>query len=299
MICRRPVVGILAIVALFFFSSHLAKAQFGGWGHHHGWTHHGSTYLFHNVTIPPGDVVNGDLNVIFGNAVVEGVVNGDLNVVGGSCDTSSGVVNGDVNCVQTASMTAIAPWVGSWADNIPFVEQTNRLSSTLAANLIVFFMFLLFPLRVRLALARVEMHPGLSAIVGTLGFVAVVPLAILLVLSIIGIPLVLLEIAAVLAFVFIGQGAIALLVGRRLAELVRPNTTPTPLMALVLGLVFVSAAEIVPLVGWAVTALICLVGFGAAILGVVPFTPSAVSLGTATPSGGSRPTIGGPPMTSR
>jgi hypothetical protein len=170
---------------------------------------------------------------------------------------------------------------------------------TLAANLLVFFMFLLFPLRVRLALARVETHPGLSAIVGLLGFVAVIPLAILLVLSIIGIPLVVLEIAAVFAVVWIGQGAIALLVGRRLAELVHPATTPSPLMALVLGLVVVSAAEIVPLVGWAVTALICLVGFGAAILGFVPFTPTTVPLGTATPAGGSRPTIGGPPMSTR
>lgn len=297
MICRRPAVGILAVVALFVLSSHLAKAQFGGWGHHRSWSHHGSTYLFHDVTIQPGEVVNGDLNVIFGNAVIQGVVNGDLNVIGGNCDTSFGVVNGEVNCVQTASMNAIAPWIGSWADSIPFVEQTNRLSMTLAANLIVFFMFLLFPLRVRLALARIETHPGLSAIVGLLGLVAVVPLAILLVLSIIGIPLVVLEIAAVFAFVWIGQGAIALLVGRRLAELVRPNTTPSPLMALVLGLVVVSAAEIVPLVGWAVTALISLVGFGAAILGLVPFT--TIPLGTATPSAGSRPTISGPPMTSR
>lgn len=298
MICRRPAIGILAIVFLFFAATHFANAQFGGWGHHSSWQHrHGSTYLFHDVTIPPGEVVNGDLNVIFGNAVIQGVVNGDLNVIGGNCDTSFGIVNGEVNCVQTASMNAIAPWIGNWADSIPFVEQTNRLSMTLAANLIVFFMFLLFPLRVRLALARIETHPGLSAVVGLLGFVAVVPLAILLVLSIIGIPLVVLEIAAVFAFVWIGQGAIALLVGRRLAELVHPNTTPSPLMALVLGLVVVSAAEIVPLVGWAVTALISLVGFGAAILGFVP--AAAIPLGVATPTAGGRPTIGGPPMTSR
>jgi hypothetical protein len=297
MMCRRPVFGILAVVFLFFAASHLANAQFGGWGHHSAWHRHGSTYLFHDVTIPPGEVVNGNLNVIFGNAIVQGVVNGDLNVIGGNCDTTMGVVNGEVNCVQTASMSAIAPWVSNWSESIPFVEQSNRLSMTLAANLIVFFMFLLFPLRVRLALARVETHPGLAAIVGLLGFVAVAPLAILLVLSIIGIPLVVLEIAAVFAFVWIGQGAIALLIGRRLAELVRPNTTPTPLMALLLGLVVVSAAEIVPLMGWAVTALISLVGFGAAILGFVPMT--AIPLGTATPAGGSRPTIGGPPMTSR
>lgn len=298
MICRRPFIGAFAAVFLFFALSHLASAQWGGWGafHHHRAYNHDATYIFRDVTIGPGDVVNGNLNVIFGNAVVEGVVNGDLNVIGGSCDYTAGVVNGEVNCVQTASVSALAPWAGSYFGGMPFVEQTNRLSITLAANLIVFFMFLLFPLRVRLALARVETHPGLSGIVGVLGFVAVVPLAILLVLSIVGIPLVLVELAAVFAGVWIGQGAIALLVGRRLAELVRPNTTPSPLAALLLGLVVVSAAEIVPVVGWAVIALMSVVGLGAAILGFVPFMP-AMPIGTAPPPG--RSTISGPPMTSR
>ena len=231
--------------------------------------HHTATFLFRDVTIGPYDVVDGDLNVIFGNATVQGTVHGDVNVIGGSCDYSGGSVDGQVNCVQTASLNAVAPWIGSYVGGLPLAEQTNRLFLMLAANLVVFLIFLLFPLRVRLALARVETHPGLSAIVGTLAFVAVVPLAILLLLSIVGIPLIVLEIAAVFIGVWIGQGAIALLVGRRLAELVRPNTTPSPLAALILGLVVVSAAEIVPLVGWAVTALISLVGLGAAILALI------------------------------
>ena len=299
MFCCRPrwlpLVGILLLVA-FFHSSRSANAQWYGFHHHHT-LNHGATYLFRNVTIGPGEVVNGDLNVIFGNAVVEGVVNGDLNVVGGSCDYSSGIVNGEVNCVQTASVTALAPWAGNYLDGMPFVEQSNRLSLTLAANLLVFFMFLLFPMRVRVALARVETHPGLCGIAGLLGFVAVFPLAILLILSIVGIPLVLLEFAAVFAGVWIGQGAIALLVGRRLSELIRPNTTPSPLAALILGLVVVSAAEILPVVGWAVIALMILVGLGATILAFIPFT--AVPIATAAGSPGGRSTIAGPPMTSR
>jgi hypothetical protein len=174
--------------------------------------------------------------------------------------------------------------------DLPLARQTHRLTLMLAANLVIFLMFLLFPLRVRLALARVETHPGLSAVVGTLAFVAVVPLAILLLLSIVGIPLIVLEIAAVFAGVWIGQGAIALLVGRRLAELARPRSTPSPLVALLLGLAVVSAAEIVPLVGWAVTALISLIGLGAAILTLVrePGIPAGI-----------RAPIGGPPMAPR
>ena len=114
----------------------------------------------------------------------------------------------------------------------------------------------------------------------------------MLLLSIVGIPLIVLEIAAaVFAGVWIGQGAVALLVGRRLAELAHPSGTPSPLIALVLGLVVVSGgAEIVPVVGWAVTALISLIGLGAAILTLVrdPGVP-----------GSFRSPIGGPPMASR
>jgi len=253
----------------------------------HHWFHHGATYMFRDVTINSGDVVNGDLNVIFGNATVEGTVHGDVNVIGGSCDTSEGTVDGEVNCIQTASLGALAPWVTSRVEDLPFAQESKHLSMTLTANLLVFLMFLLFPMRVRLALARVETHPGLAAVIGTLAFVAVIPLAILLLLSIVGIPLIVLEIAAIFAGVWIGQGAIALLVGRRLSELVRPNSTPSPLIALILGLVVVSAAEIVPVVGWLVTALMIVVGLGAAILGFVPFGPVAAPV---------RRPITGPPM---
>ena len=301
MICRRPLLGLLTLAFLFFAASRLADAQFHGFRHH--WWGHGATYLFRNVTIGPGDVVNGDLNVIFGNAVVEGTVTGDVNVIGGTCDVSSGSIMGQVNCVQTASIGSLVPWTMPWPstyfNSVPFVEQGNRLSFAFAWNLIVFFMFLLFPLRTRLALARVETHPGLSAVIGVLGFVAVVPFAILLALSIVGIPVIVLEIAAVFAGVWIGQGAIALLVGRRLFELMRPNTTPSPLAALILGLVVVGAAEIVPVVGWVVISLTSLIGLGAAILGLVPFVP-AIAAGPGGPPGGSgRGTITGPPMTSR
>jgi hypothetical protein len=295
---KRILVPLLIVIGAAMAMSSMfcprsASAQWWPSRHHHVITTGDRNYIFRDVTIGPDEVVNGDLNVIFGNAVVEGTVRGDLNVIGGSCDYSNGTIEGDVNCVQTASLGAVAPWVGNYVGDLPFAQQTHRLSLTLAANLIVFFMFLLFPLRVRLALARVETHPGLAAVVGTLAFVAVVPLGILLLLSIVGIPLIVLEIAAIFAGVWIGQGAIALLVGRRLSELVWPNTTPSPLAALVLGLVVVSAAEIVPLVGWVVTALISLVGLGAAILGFVPSVMTPV--GMTTPTGGRSP-ISGPPM---
>jgi hypothetical protein len=257
---------------------------------------HGRTVLFHDVTIGPGDVVNGDLNVIFGSATIAGTVHGDLNVVGGTYQIMPGAeVDGEVHNAAGDTLAAMAPWAATtngWGWH-PFARQRHAMWVHLTSSIVVLFVFLLFPLRVRLALERVETHPGLSAAVGVIASVAIIPIAILLFLSIIGIPLVFLEIAGVFVAICIGTGAISLLVGRRLYELISPNTTPAPLAALILGLIVVSAAEIVPLVGWAVTALIWMVGLGATILA---FGREAYmrTLYARPPFGG--PPIGGPPM---
>jgi hypothetical protein len=69
---------------------------------------------------------------------------------------------------------------------------------------------------------------------------------------------------------------------------VMPSATPSPLVALIIGLVVVCAAEIVPIVGWVVTALVWLVGLGAAILSFVRSTQVDAAV--------HRAPIGGPPM---
>jgi hypothetical protein len=145
----------------------------------------------------------------------------------------------------------------------------RRVWQNLAWDVVILFIFLLFPVRVRVALDRVERHPGWSAIAGTIALIAVLPLFVVLLLSIVGIPLIVLEVAALFAGLAVGYAAVAMLVGRRLYELVRPHTTPSPLFALVLGLIITGAAQTLPIVGWAVTALVGVVGLGAAALGLI------------------------------
>lgn len=247
----------------------------------------GRTVLFQDVTIERDQIVNGDLNVVFGSAKIRGTVTGDVNVVGGSCALADGgVVEGEQHCLTSDAVGSVAPWIASAAPG--FDDQSRKMYVKLGSSLVVLLVFLLFPLRMRLALDRVEKHPGLSAAVGTGAIVAILPVALLLLISIVGIPLIVLEAAAVFAGVWIGTGAVALLVGRRLWELAMPRTTPAPLAALILGLVVVSAAEIVPVIGWAVTALVWLIGLGSTILAFIrPTTWTSFE---------SRPTIGGPPM---
>ncbi len=252
---------------------------------------HGKTVFFHDAYIRPDEVVDGDLNVIFGDARIAGTVRGDVNTIFGRCiKLDDAEIDGEEHCVTGDTARSLAPWLIGASTFNTFAQQDKRLLDKLGANAVVLLVFLLFPVRMRLALDRVERNPGLSALVGVLALIAVIPVAVLLVCTLVGIPLILLEIAALLGGFWLGTGAVALLVGRRLAELVWPAHTPSPLWALVLGLVVVSAAETVPLVGWAVIALVLLTGLGSAILAFVPSASVAAMR---------RATIGGPPMHSR
>jgi hypothetical protein len=258
----------------------------------------GVTKFFSDAVVEPDETIDGDLNVVFGNATIEGHVTGDVNVIGGSCSVvGSGVIDGRENCVWNDAAAALGPVLAGSSGMGGFAEADRRLFVKLASSAIVVLIFLLFPVRMRLALDRVERHPGLAAAVGVATFIAVLPVAILLILSLIGIPLIVLEVAAIFAGVWLGTGAIALLVGRRLCELVMPQSTPSPLVALILGLVVVSAAEIVPIVGWAVTALVWLVGIGASVLAFIRAAGAPGGGRFAGATMGTRPPMGGPPMT--
>ncbi|HWT06790.1 MAG TPA: hypothetical protein VN224_13595 [Xanthomonadales bacterium] len=246
-----------------------------------------------NVYVAPNQVIDGDLNVILGDAEVAGIVKGDCNTLFGRCTiTGNGQVLGKVNSVTNDGIRTFLPWaVGKEYGISAFAEQDHRLLVKLAASAVVVLMFLLFPLRMRVALDRVEKHPALSAAAGAVALAAVIPITLLLLVSIVGIPLVLLEIAALFAGLWIGTGAVSLVVGRRLAELVIPASTPSPLFALILGLVVVSAAEILPIVGWLVTAILWLVGLGSTVLSFIRSTRLDAAV--------HRAPIGGPPMTGR
>jgi len=254
--------------------------------------YHGGTY-FGSVVVEPGQVVDGDLTVIFGDATIAGIVEGDCTAIGGSCDTRpGGVVTGQINQLGGAVTQAVVPWAPSDSAYNPFVPD-HRLLWRLSWNLLALLIFLIFPLRTRMVLDRLERHPGLSVTAGLLGCVAIVPLAVLLAITILLIPLILLEFVFVLASVFLGTAALALLIGRRLCELLSPSTTPSPLAALLVGIALITAAELVPVVGTLVLILVGLIGLGATILSFAADTIVA----PANPGvGAPRAPISGPPM---
>jgi hypothetical protein len=232
----------------------------------HG-SEHGKIVWFSNLELGDGDEIHGNLDVVFGSVTCDdgAQIDGDVRTFFGHFDQEDGCqVDGRV---ATAGDLESIPWLGPIASGD--FAQDRHLFKKLAWDVVVAFAFLLFPLRVRIALDRVEKHPGLSGITGAVVLVAALPVCVLLALSIIGIPLIPIEVAVFCAALWIGNAALGLLLGRRLYELLRPTETPSPLGALVLGLIVITAAESLPVVGWAVSAVVVLVGLGSAILAFV------------------------------
>jgi hypothetical protein len=272
----------LAFAALFFAVVAAAAAP----ARAESSVYHGGTYVG-SVVVEPGQTVKGDLTVIAGDATIAGMVDGNVVVIGGYLFERPGaVITGQVNTVGGDVVSEVVPW--SSPDRAPpFADY--RMLWHIASDLVVVLFFLIFPMRTRIALDRLERHPGLCSAVGLFGWVAVLPLALLLLCTIVLIPFIVLEGVAIIGALFLGKAALGLLVGRRLCELIKPSSTPAPLLALVAGLVLVTAAELVPVIGILVTVFVLLIGMGAAILA---FTGEPLVGPAATP----RPPLSGPPM---
>lgn len=259
---RFGIFAVAALVAIFFVTFAFASAKT---------YNHGKIVWFSDQTIGAGDEIRGDLEIIYGNVTCEegASISGSVRTFFGSFDQRDGCSVGGrvVDAFGSDSIDAYVPWMAPTSGD--FLVQNRGLVNKFAWDVVVVFAFLLFPLRARIALDRVERHPGISAVTGTVALIAAIPIAILLLISIIGLPLIPLEIVALFAASWIGFAAVALLIGRRIYEGIWPHTTPSPFTALVLGLVIITAAQMLPVVGWAVTALVVLVGLGAALLAFV------------------------------
>lgn len=280
---------LIAVLTLVFFAAKSPASASSPQIIDHGGTYYG------DIIVRPDQEVQGDITVFNGDADIAGTVDGDVNVYGGSIIQEPGsVINGQKNWYGSSWSNAV-PWLPS--AGLAAARENAKMMTLLAYSVVVLLVFLIFPVRVRTALDRLEHHPGLSAAVGAVALVASVPIAVLLFISFVGWPLLPLEVVAYVAGVLIGQAALGILIGRRMLELVRPHETPSPLSALIMGLVIISAAELLPHVGWMVTALVWLVGLGAAVLAFIRETTfmSATAAGTGG-AGAGRPPIGGPPM---
>jgi hypothetical protein len=237
-----------------------------------------------DVVVDKGVTVK-DAVAVGGNVTVNGVVNKSAVAVGGSVFLGPGAVvrkdvvavggvikkeegariGGDIVELSIPGFSAILPF---------FMEDT-------ATGWFWEFEIITFAGLLALALLIVAVLPGpfdlisnsvrkntLKVILsGILGTIVVIPLAIFLVITVIGIPLVALEVVLVGGAMLVGYIAMALFIGDRIAAaLNRPGLNI--LWGTVLGLIMLWVIGWVPFLGPAVKSVAAVLGFGAVLVTV-------------------------------
>ncbi len=266
-----------------------------------------------DVVVEEDEEIDGDVVAVGGSIEIKGTVTGDVVAIGGDVDIfSTGIVEGDAvsiggdvikrgEAVIQGEKVSVAFFRGPFFRSppmfthfrFPFVFTPFRppaWSLFLRIIRIAFILFLgivvisVFPKNVNKVKEKTKQEFLKSGLVGFLAEILALPIFILLIITIIGIPVALLvEPLLILAALILGFTGVCLFVGEKLQEhtSLKPDTKimilvigilaveVVPLMARVLGVFggpFSPFAWIVTFLGWVIVYVVITVGFGASIL---------------------------------
>ncbi len=211
-----------------------------------------------------GGRVLGEVVCVGGSVYLDStaVVDGTAVAIGGTVERSPGAqVYGEQVSVGLGSLGQLWPRIGPfgfnrWQHSFAF----GRLLEVVFLGCIVSW---LFQQPVERIASAINLNPAKATLFGLLAYLAVIPLTILFIITILGIPLV--PILWLLVFVarFMGQVALGLLAGRWLAPFLKLEAADMALA--LLGLVVLALISFLPVIGGLASLFYGLVGFGAAI----------------------------------
>ncbi len=218
------------------------------------------------VAVGGSVTVNGkvrDSAVAVGGSVILGpnaVIGKDVVSVGGAVKQAQGSkIHGDVVELNIPGVSAIMPF---------FFEETSsswfwtfKIMSLLGFLALAVLLVAVLPKPFNMISSNVQKNLGKIILWGILGLVVLIPLAIFLVISVIGIPLIALEVfLAGIAFL-VGYIAIAQLIGDKIAALMK-RPALNVIWLTVMGLLALWLIGWVPFLGSLIKALVILLGFG-------------------------------------
>jgi hypothetical protein len=221
--------------------------------------------------------VGGGIEAGFGDVYVDAPVKGDVNVGRGDVDLGpealvdgnvyygSGEVRGNKGAVEGVMIAGRAPHMEHEPDGFGIPGLVGWIFAAAAFVACSVLLAVLLPGPLLAAARRAEESPGWSLLFGVLSVPAVVVFAVVLAVSIVGIPLLLLLGPAYLAFVFFGALVAAYFVGRRVVFATGHYRRGNALAAMV-GALILAVAYMIPIIGGLLLYGLALFGTGASIL---------------------------------
>lgn len=255
-----------------------------------------------DIVVEEDETVDGSVVAIGGNVEVKGTVNQDAVAVGGSVKVAStGVIEGDVVSVggdvqkETGATvrgkkTTVSFGPKGLVGFSPFIGGFHGLAFIARIIKIIFFLFLgivvisIAPRHVAKVKEKINQDFFKCALTGFIAEILILPIFLILVITIIGIPVaILVEPLLIVVSFFLGYTGVSYFVGERLKS--KTSFKPaTPIMTLIMGILAVEAillfarilgilgnslfplSLIFILLGWTIWYIAVTVGFGAAIL---------------------------------
>ncbi len=249
-----------------------------------------------DVVVGDGARIGWDALIGASSSQVKGVINGSLNVYGRDSIISGkvgknviikiynesqsqniiiakeAIINGDLNYTaqNKANITEGADIAGQINYQIPVVKEKNnattwawgRLFSILSIMVIGLIFVFILPQQTKKIVLNIKQRPGKIILIGAITLLTIPPLAILLALSIIGIPLAIALGGLLLAGMIIAKAVAAILLGELLIKDLAKKIQAHLFWSLLLGTIILSLLYSLPIVGWIISLLAIWLGLG-------------------------------------
>jgi MFS family permease len=251
-----------------------------------------------DVTIGRDQEVNNVI-AIGAQITINGLVDHNAVAIGGSIVlTSDAVVRGNVICIGGIVVRGSESQVFGNITEINSSNITGALNSAfnsewdgwswlfalvsicifLAIMVIALLITLLLPKPIKAISAAIRINKGKSFFWGFLGILLIGPLAVLLAISIIGIPLIPLEFAVVVIAIIIGFIAVSTISGNYVLVTIFKKSEPSLIKSTMLGLLLLWLIGWIPYIGWIIKTLAAILGMGGVFVAVFdrrqPIAPS-------------------------
>jgi hypothetical protein len=227
------------------------------------------TAILGNVEIGPGASVEKEVVAVGGNVhVASGAhVGNDAVSVGGEVSIDQGgTVDGQEVSVSVPGVGSLLGLATPSASTSKGVSIGLKIGHAIAKFVVFFLLALLLralaPARLERVTAGLSRAPFRDVMVGLLGTIAMPVLTVLLAVTIVGIPLILVQIMAIILAAILGYTALALLVGRAILS---GERTGGALLQLALGIGIVVLVSEIPFLGVIAMVSAWLLVFGAVL----------------------------------
>ena len=214
-------------------------------------------------------IVDGDAVAVGGTIHLgeEAIIHGDVVTIGGDIDQAEGsMIYGDIVDVGAFNFENIFEGKHFFGGHrgIPKFFTIIQLIGLLA---LVLLLSVLIPTELSTVASNIKNEPIIMFLWGMLGVILIVPLAVMLAISIIGIALIPLEVLAVFLASLIGYIAVAIIIGKKLLRALN-NNNPSVVLSAILGVLILWLIGLIPFFGSIVKAIALIIGFGAVIMAV-------------------------------